>query len=228
MNVFRLLKKSNVCFPFSARNYLLLFTGLIILTSGYLAMASDHGEYGFGILGLTIGPVLVLSGFSILFFAILHNSQQKPVVEITDINSQKFQQISHITGWCIFLISFVIYTLTVERTVSLWDCGEFIAASYKLEIPHPPGTPLFLLTGRFFSLFAPAKEWIAFSINMVSVAASSFTILILFHSILILAKRFYKPEITVSIKEIILLTAATVGSMCFAFFRFFLVQRYRS
>ncbi len=217
MNLFNLFTKTNKDFPFSGKNYILLFTGLLILASGYLIMTFDQSDYGFGLLGLTIGPVVVLLGFSIVFFAILYNDQSKFTENITDISDLKFQKISTITGWAIFLVSFITYALTVERTVSLWDCGEFIAASYKLEIPHPPGTPLFLLAGRLFSLFAPAKEWVALSINMVSVVASSFTVLILFHSILILAKRFYKPDITSSLKEIILLIAATVGSLSFAF-----------
>ncbi|MEZ7970959.1 MAG: DUF2723 domain-containing protein, partial [Cyclobacteriaceae bacterium] len=81
-----------------------------------------------------------------------------------------YQKINIITGWITFLIALVVYTLTVEPTASFWDCGEFIATSYKLEVPHPPGAPFFLLMGRMFSLFAGDNvEQVAFWVNMLSV-----------------------------------------------------------
>ncbi len=64
-----------------------------------------------------------------------------------------FKKLNNITGWVVFAISFLVYTLTVERTASFWDCGEFIAIAYKLEVSHPPGAPLFMLIGRLFYLF---------------------------------------------------------------------------
>ena len=57
---------------------------------------------------------------------------------------QNFQKINNISGWAVFVIATIVYWLTVEPTASYWDCGEFIAVSYKLEVPHPPGAPLFL------------------------------------------------------------------------------------
>ena len=56
-------------------------------------------------------------------------------------------------GWGIFGIASLVYLLTIEDTVSLWDCGEYITAAYKLEVGHPPGAPLFMLLGRLFSFF---------------------------------------------------------------------------
>ena len=63
----------------------------------------------------------------------------------------KFQKINNITGWAVFGVALITYWLTMEETASYWDCGEFIAVSYKLEVPHPPGAPLFLIIGRIFS-----------------------------------------------------------------------------
>ena len=65
-----------------------------------------------------------------------------------------FKQQNLILGWISFLIALIVYLLTLEPTVSLWDCGEFIASSYKLQVGHPPGAPLFMMIGRVFSLFA--------------------------------------------------------------------------
>ena len=70
-------------------------------------------------------------------------------------------------GWLVFLIATTVYFITLEDTVSLWDCGEYITAAYKLEVGHPPGAPLFMLIGRIFSFFA-APENVAVWINRVS------------------------------------------------------------
>ena len=56
-----------------------------------------------------------------------------------------------LVGWVVFLIASVVYFLSVERTGSLWDCGEFITGAYKLEVVHPPGAPLFMIVGRLFT-----------------------------------------------------------------------------
>jgi len=91
-----------------------------------------------------------------------------------------FKKYNLIFAWATFFIAFITYYLTAEPSVSLWDCGEFIASSYKLEVGHPPGAPFFMLLARFFSLFASSVANVAFMINLVSVTASAFTILFLF------------------------------------------------
>ncbi len=94
-----------------------------------------------------------------------------------------------------FAIAMVVYTLTVEPTASFWDCGEFIACSYKLEVPHPPGAPFFLLIGRMFSLLALGDvTQVAFWINMLSVISSAFAILFLFWSVTHLARKILKVK----------------------------------
>jgi len=83
-----------------------------------------------------------------------------------------------LAGWLVFLIAFVVYAMTVERTGSLWDCGEFITGAYKLEVVHPPGAPLFMIVGRMFTWVAelisndPAD--IAFAVNLMSGVVSAF------------------------------------------------------
>ncbi len=106
-----------------------------------------------------------------------------------------YQKINIITGWVAFLISLVVYTITVEPTASFWDCGEFIATAYKLEVPHPPGAPFFLLMGRMFSMLAFGNvENVAYWVNMLSVVSSAFTILFLFWSITHLSRKILKTE----------------------------------
>ena len=108
---------------------------------------------------------------------------------------QNFEKINNISGWIVFAISTLVYWLTVEPTASYWDCGEFIAVSYKLEVPHPPGAPLFLLIGRLFSFLALGDvEKVAYWINISSVLASGFTILFLFWSLTLLGRKIFRIE----------------------------------
>lgn len=101
-----------------------------------------------------------------------------------------FKRLNVLTGWLVFAIALVTYALTVERTASFWDCGEFIASSFKLQIPHPPGAPLFLLLGRIFAMLSLGDlTQVAYWINMLSVLASAFTILFLFWTISLLAQK---------------------------------------
>ena len=101
----------------------------------------------------------------------------------------KYQKINVLVGWFAFAIAAVVYLLTLEPTVSFWDCGEFITASYKLQIGHPPGAPFFMILGRFFALFGGAPENAALMINALSGMVSAFTILFLFWTITHLAKK---------------------------------------
>jgi hypothetical protein len=126
---------------------------------------------------------------------------------------------NNIIGWIVFAIATAVYVLTLEPTASFWDCGEFIACSYKLQVPHPPGAPLFLLIGRLFSLFAGGDvTQVAFWVNMVSALSSSFTILFLFWTITLLAKKVLKyKEAPDTGKLISIMGAGIVGSLAFTF-----------
>jgi hypothetical protein len=85
---------------------------------------------------------------------------------------------NRVAGWVVFAIATLVYFFSAEPTVSLWDCGEFIAGAYKLQVVHPPGAPLFLLVGRLFtwvaSIFSNDPSAIAFSINFLSGVCTAF------------------------------------------------------
>lgn len=99
-----------------------------------------------------------------------------------------FKKWDTITGWAVFAVALIIYTLTVEPTMSFWDCGEYIATAAKLEVGHPPGAPLFQMVGAFFAMFAPGADKVALMVNMVSVFSSAFTILFMFWSLTIILR----------------------------------------
>lgn len=131
-----------------------------------------------------------------------------------------FQKINNISGWIIFAIATLVYTLTVEPTASFWDCGEFIAVSYKLEVPHPPGAPLFLLIGRMFSFLALGDVTeVAYWINMVSVLSSGFTILFLFWSISLLGRKLFRITTNeISTQQIFLIMGSSaIGALAYTF-----------
>jgi hypothetical protein len=133
----------------------------------------------------------------------------------------KFQKINNITGWAVFAIALVTYWLTMEETASYWDCGEFIAVSYKLEVPHPPGAPLFLMIGRLFSFLAFGDvSKVAYWINFISVLASSFAVLFLFWSIVLFGRKVLKIEKDDALTEEktwLLMGAGIVGSLALTF-----------
>src|SRR5215510_3265669 len=106
-----------------------------------------------------------------------------------------FRKVNNLIGWVVGLIACAVYLLTMERTGSLWDCGEFVASADKLQIPHPPGAPLFVLIGRFFIiLFGDKGTSAAMAVNTMSALASGFTILFLFWTITHFARKIVAPN----------------------------------
>jgi hypothetical protein len=114
----------------------------------------------------------------------------------------------------VFLFAFIIYFSTMAPTVSFWDCGEFIACSYRLAVPHPPGAPLFLIVGRIFTLLPLFKD-IAARVNLISVISSAFTVFFLYLSIVHLIREFYKDKI--GFHKYIPMISGVIGALSFAF-----------
>ena len=124
-------------------------------------------------------------------------------------------------GWFVFLIATIVYFITIEDTVSLWDCGEYITAAYKLEVGHPPGAPLFMVLGRLFSFFADPEN-VAVWINRLSALSSSLTILFMFWSISLLLKKIAlknakRMENLSKGDKIAILGSAFIGSLAYTF-----------
>lgn len=132
---------------------------------------------------------------------------------------EKFKIVNRITGWIVFLIAAVTYLLTIEPTTSFWDCGEFIATAFKLEVGHPPGAPLFMIIARFFALFAGGDYTkVAMMVNAMSGLASAFTILFLFWSITHLAKKMFPANKELQNGQLIaIIGSGVVGALAYTF-----------
>jgi hypothetical protein len=130
-----------------------------------------------------------------------------------------YKTINTILGWVVFAIASTVYILTSEPTMSFWDCGEYIATAYKLEVGHPPGAPLFQLLGRFFSLFAFGDvTLVARMVNTMSALASGFTILFLFWTITMIAKRIaLKSGKITKENTLVIMAAGLIGSLAYTF-----------
>ena len=135
--------------------------------------------------------------------------------------NQNFQKVNNLVGWAVFVVALIVYWCTMEPTASYWDCGEFIAVSYKLEVPHPPGAPLFLLLGRLFSFLSFGDETkVAYWINFSSVLAGGFTSMFMFWSTVLFGRKLMKirtdGEMTVD-RTWVLIGAGLVGSLTYTF-----------
>lgn len=130
-----------------------------------------------------------------------------------------YRKINNILGWVVFAIATIVYLATLEETTSLWDCGEYITTSNKLEVGHPPGAPMFMMLGRLFSAFA-SPENAAYMVNAMSGISSAFAILFLFWTITMLARKIaLKNGNLLSDKgtQIAIFGSAAVGSLAYTF-----------
>ncbi|MHC1708695.1 MAG: DUF2723 domain-containing protein [Bacteroidales bacterium] len=132
---------------------------------------------------------------------------------------KNYQKINNLLGWITFLIATAVYFLTVEPTASWWDCGEYIATSFKLQVGHPPGAPTFQMLGRLFSLLAFGDvQHVAMMVNIMSALSSSFSVLFLFWSITMLGKKIIlKSGEMTSSKMWAVMGSGLVGALAYTF-----------
>ena len=132
-----------------------------------------------------------------------------------------FKKINNYVGWAVFAISAFVYFATIQPTASWWDPGEYLSISYKLQVGHPPGAPLFQLLGRFFSLFAFGnRAHVAVMINSISALASAFAVMFLFWTITLLARKVYNKNVDDELtkgQQWAVLGAGLVGALAFTF-----------
>ena len=130
-----------------------------------------------------------------------------------------FKRWDRLVGWMVFAIATITYLLTMEPSSSLWDCAEFIATSYKLEVGHPPGAPLFMLLARIATLFAPSTHYVPHMVNAMNCVSSAFCILFLFWTITHIARRMLTAggrEFT-DAHKIAALGAGAIGALAYTF-----------
>ncbi len=134
----------------------------------------------------------------------------------------RFNRVNNIVGWIVGLIACTVFVMTMEPTGSFWDCGEFVSSCYKLQIPHPPGAPLFVLMGRFFIiLFGDNPATAARGVNFMSAIASGLSILFLFWSITHFARKLVQNNNTATEPDnqqlVTIMSAGVVGALAYMF-----------
>src|SRR3954469_18482216 len=131
-----------------------------------------------------------------------------------------FRKINNIAGWVVCVIASLVYILTAEMRGSFWDCGEFVSACYKVQLPHPPGAPLFVLLGRFFIiLLGDNPMGAAKAVNIMNALASGFTILFLFWTITHFARKLmtgFREEPSLQ-QTLTIVGAGLVGGLAYTF-----------
>jgi hypothetical protein len=198
---------------FSKKDYSFFIAGLTLIIIGYTCMAYDPVENGFGVLTLWIAPPVLLLGFMLPIGGILGIRSMAAIFSVVGLKGNRAK---HVFGLLAFLISFLTYLLTLEPTASLWDCSEFIASAFKLQVPHTPGTPLSLLIGRVFTLISFGDVTrVAWSINVMSALFSALAVFLIYHIIYYFGEKF--QGLSQKNHSIALVLAALCGSLCLAF-----------
>jgi hypothetical protein len=127
-----------------------------------------------------------------------------------------YKRLNTIIGWLVFAVAAVTYCMTIEPTASFWDCPEFITTGYKLEVGHPPGAPIFMLTANLFSQFASDPTQVSMMVNIMSALLSALCILFLFWSITMLVKKLLagagEPDLW---QMIVIFGSGAVGALAY-------------
>ncbi len=153
--------------------------------------------------------------------SVLYSPSFPPIFALFEKNQatiMNFRKLNNITGWVVCVIACAVYILTAEATGSFWDTGEFIASAHKLQLPHPPGAPLFTLLGRFFIILFGGDNP-AYAVNVMSAVASGFTILFLFWTIThfgrkLMVGNLQEPTLPQSFT---IMAAGIVGALAYTF-----------
>ena len=136
------------------------------------------------------------------------------------MQQETFKKLNTCMAWLVFAIAAIVYGLTVEPTASLWDCPEFIACGYKLEIGHPPGAPVFMLAANLFSQLASNPSQVALMVNLLSALLSAGCIFFLFLTVTHLSRKLICPisDGEMSIPQVITIEACgMVGALAYTF-----------
>ncbi len=146
------------------------------------------------------------------------------------MNWKQFDRANNLLAWGVFLIATLTYLMTIGLSASLWDCAEFIACDYKLEIGHPPGAPFYMLVYNVVSHLGGGPQHAALLTNVTSAVISGFTILFLFWTITHMLRRVLTPSARLGLNEaqptgevmtlgqgIAILGAGLVGSLVYTF-----------
>ena len=136
-----------------------------------------------------------------------------------------FKRVNNITGWIVCAIACTVYVMTMEATGSFWDCGEFISSTFKMQVPHPPGAPLFVMLGRLFivafqGLFGSGPESAARSVNFMTATGQRFYHLFLFWSITHFARKIVITNNSVEPTKdqlFSIMAAGVVGALAYTF-----------
>jgi hypothetical protein len=166
---------------FSRKDTKWFATGGICCLFSFGAFAFDPVTNGFGWLTLWFGPIVFMTGIAAVVPGILGPYFRIP---------QQVLNMRSVVAVGMFGAALILYVITLEPTASLWDCSEFIASAYKLQVPHTPGNPLLLVIGRVFSMMAGDNpQLVAWSINFMSAFFSAGTVALVYLLILFLADK---------------------------------------
>lgn len=198
---------------FARRDVCFFIIAITFVITGYGCMAMDPVDNGFGVLTLWVAPPLLLAGWFLLLIGIVgvENITFRLLVRNMKTDIQK-----HAAALIVLTASLSAYVATLEPTASLWDCSEFIAASYKLQVPHSPGAPLFLLMARIFSMFSFGDVYqVAWCINLMSGLLSSLAVLLVYYIIYFFGEQVLPTA--VKSRTPLLTVGSLGGSLCVAF-----------
>ncbi len=130
-----------------------------------------------------------------------------------------FKKMNNVLGWAVGLIASVVYLMTMEASVSLWDCGEFISCAYKLEVSHSPGAPFFSILARIWIiLFGDNPNTVATAVNSLSAVSSGLTVMFLFWTITHFGRKMARSAVeSVRDYDWLIFGAGLVGAFAFCF-----------